>query len=133
MGTNYYLKKEAEPACKCCNRPYEGQELHIGKSSMGWCFSLHVIPELGLNDWPEWLEFIQKSLQEGWTLEDEYGGGVSVEQLTQTVTDRKFPYDHGKTYGYTIGPNNLLRHPVDDHNCLGHGSGTWDLIAGEFC
>lgn len=31
-----------------------------------------------------------------------------------------------------IGPNNLLRSRVDGVNCIGHGEGTWDLIAGEF-
>lgn len=124
MGTNYYLKKEAEPACKCCDRPYEGQELHIDKSSMGWCFSLHVIPELGLNDWPEWLEFIQKSLQEGWTLEDEYGQEFHLPAFVVVVTERESTHVGRK--------GALMRHSVDGEHCLGNGSGTWDLIAGEF-
>lgn len=50
MGTNYYA--EYQPPCPTCGR--QDPPLHIGKSSAGWCFSLHVIPELGLNDWPEW-------------------------------------------------------------------------------
>src|SRR5450631_1105933 len=37
MGTNYYLQL---PGCDHCNRA--GDRLHIGKSSGGWCFALHV-------------------------------------------------------------------------------------------
>ena len=38
MGTNYYWQ-ESEP-CAACGRGYE--QVHVGKSSAGWCFSLHV-------------------------------------------------------------------------------------------
>ena len=44
MGTNYYLHKK--PPCEACG--HEPAPLHIGKSSGGWCFSLHVIPEIAL-------------------------------------------------------------------------------------
>jgi len=50
MGTNYYLYP-ASP-CKACGRSYEAK--HIGKSSAGWCFLLHVIPEEGINDLEDW-------------------------------------------------------------------------------
>ena len=42
MGTNYYFEDSSE-VCECCGRGAES--LHIGKSSGGWCFSLHVMPE----------------------------------------------------------------------------------------
>ena len=48
MGTNYYLTED----CECCGRAFP--DLHIGKSSGGWCFSLHVIPSEGLNSLDEW-------------------------------------------------------------------------------
>ena len=51
MGTNYYLYEGSE-ACPTCKRPFE--PLHIGKSSAGWCFSLHVIPEEGINTLDDW-------------------------------------------------------------------------------
>jgi len=38
LGTNYYWQ-ESEP-CAACGRGYE--QVHVGKSSAGWCFSLHV-------------------------------------------------------------------------------------------
>lgn len=37
MGTNYYIRYNI---CDCCDR-YD--ELHIGKSSVGWQFSFHAI------------------------------------------------------------------------------------------
>ena len=39
MGTNY---DAIEPRCPHCNR--EGRRWHIGKSSGGWAFGVHVIP-----------------------------------------------------------------------------------------
>jgi len=48
MGTNYYLVKNERPPCPCCERTYVQERLHIGKSSGGWCFALHVIPEMGM-------------------------------------------------------------------------------------
>ncbi len=50
MGTNYYLHEK--PDCECCGRPFEA--LHIGKSSSGWCFSLHVMPEDMINTLDDW-------------------------------------------------------------------------------
>lgn len=38
MGTNYYL--HSQDPCEHCGRSYP--ELHIGKSSAGWVFALHV-------------------------------------------------------------------------------------------
>jgi len=55
MGMNYYV--EEKPACECCGCKYE--QIHIGKSSAGWCFSLHVIPEMGLNNLEDWVNFLK--------------------------------------------------------------------------
>lgn len=40
MGTNYYYYQDV---CPHCGKP--DKKLHIGKSSGGWYFSLHIIPE----------------------------------------------------------------------------------------
>ena len=50
MGTNYYLYQK--PDCECCGRPFE--PLHIGKSSAGWCFALHIMPEDGISTLLDW-------------------------------------------------------------------------------
>ena len=42
MGTNYYLHRPRTNECEHCGRADEAPPLHIGKSSSGWCFSLHV-------------------------------------------------------------------------------------------
>lgn len=69
MGTNYYLKPKP---CECCGRTDEG--LHIGKSSAGWCFSLHVIPEEGINGLDDWKSRFDEP---GVQIVNEYGEVVS--------------------------------------------------------
>lgn len=134
MGANYYLKKEAEPTCKCCNRPYEDEILHIGKCSGGWCFSLHVIPELGLNSLDDWTT---KIVEDGWSIENEYGNEVSPSEMLFRITERARvkPLDWSEVdlaRNYAVeGPNNLVRHKLG-YGCVGHGEGTWDYIEGEF-
>ena len=130
MGTNYYWYKKSP--CICCGRPYE--PLHIGKSSGGWCFSLHVIPEEGINDLPDWEEL--------WTvldskIKDEYGREILPSEMLENIIDRgrdKPPsddFDYERNYAVP-GPNNLARHKLDGKHCVKHGNGTWDCITGEF-
>ena len=131
---NYYAHTQT---CPECGRARE--VLHIGKSSMGWCFSLCVHPEdeiHGLDDWKLlWNEPDTKIV-------DEDGGSVSPEKMLDTITKRhgvergKCPsfYDSWEDFykqnSAIPGPNNLLRH--DGRSCLRHGEGTWDVIIGEF-
>lgn len=139
MGTNYYARFNV---CKCCGRAEE--ELHIGKSSGGWVFSLHVIPEKGITTLDDWKERLQK---DGVTIWDEYGTQKSYEELMDVITNRgweghEYPYTiWGKTYNSfeelarsndgLPGPNNLLRHNIG-RLCVRHGEGTWDYLIGEF-
>lgn len=146
MGTNFYFKK-----------PF-ARPLHIGKSSAGWCFSLHVIPEKGVNSISDWI----------WVLTgfgkivDEYGTTLTRQEMMDRIADRSWPKEwdgdwwgpkklgtrangtpfilpgcsseadfHAKN-GSQRGPRGLLRHRVDGVHCVGQGSGTWDYIAGEF-
>jgi len=139
MGTNYYLHRNI---CAHCGRGDE--PLHIGKSSSGWCFSLHVIPEGGINDL---LDLERRFAEPGAVIKDEYGEIVSADEMLKRIKDRKrepgpwatipLGYDswdefHRRNYS-EVGPNGLLRHRINSHSrCLGHGPGTWDLIAGTF-
>jgi hypothetical protein len=126
MGCNYYIK-----STNC----------HIGKSSAGWCFSLHVDPENGINNLEDVLNLIGRK-----KIVDEYGQGVKKSELLDTIKNRSwvercdesFPNKNYKDYEDFLrqnsaveGPNNLLRHKIVDH-CIGHGEGTWDYIIGEF-
>jgi hypothetical protein len=113
MGTNYYL---TNTYCKCCKRSREEctsehwlkretllstpeVKLHIGKSSGGWCFSLHVIPSLGLNTLDDWELLIDEALDRAkweealdrvvkWHIIDEYGDLIGKTELHNIITKR---------------------------------------------
>lgn len=136
MGTNFYVTEE-EP-CDKCGRG--GELRHIGKSSMGWCFSLRVYPEDDINTLDDWKKFWA-----GKHIEDEYGEELSEEGMLVWITKRERPdFDWDKApamhtgweqfhaqNGSERGPNGMVRHRIDGH-CIGHGEGTWDYIEGEF-
>ncbi len=63
MGCNYYVQFKT---CEHCNNTPD--DLHIGKSSMGWTFSFHAIPGLGLTSWKAWKKYLVKK-----SIVDEYG------------------------------------------------------------
>lgn len=141
MGTNYYLHDNT--MCSACGRGHEPR--HIGKSSIGWCFSLHVIPEDNINSLDDWMVLLGR---QGSRIVDEYGTEIDSAGMIEIITNRKgikgwdeidWPYGgyaHEKDFhernNSEKGPNGLLRHKIGSH-CIGHGDGTWDLIAGEFC
>lgn len=133
MGTNYYLEATPPPPCPCCGRGYETQRLHIGKSSGGWCFSLHVIPEEGINSLADWQK--RWSLP-GFVIRDEYGDTHTSEQMLSVITVRAWGRAQQSASWYAQnhavpGPNGLARHQIGRY-CVGHGEGTWDLIPGDF-
>ncbi len=140
MGTNYYHHKGP--------LEFSGERIngrHIGKSSWGWCFSLRVYPEDGINDLDDWRELLKTG--EIW---NEYGDKVPADDMLKIIAERKHPIgwdEHpwgGNLLGYEDeadfhrkndserGPNNLLRHKLMPRHCIKHGEGTWDCIVGEF-
>lgn len=140
MGTNYYLQ---HGVCECCKRPESTR--HIGKSSGGWCFSLHVYPEEGINTLDDWKKLWET---EKTKIVNEYDEVVSVEDMLDTIINRQGrpmedkhltmmgSYEnwedfHRKNYSFS-GPNNLLRHQILEGHCIGNGEGTWDYIIGDF-
>lgn len=137
MGTNYYLHEK--PPCECCGRPFERK--HIGKSSAGWTFSLHVIPEEGIHDLADWMRLWDEP---GAEIVNEYGHLVSRYDMLQRIALRAVPKrtdEHARgpdrSFDYMSnsaepGPNGLIRSRIDGRHCIGHGSGTWDLMAGEY-
>ena len=142
MGTNFYFHyAEHEP-------------LHIGKSSVGWVFALHVYPDDGINDLGDWLRFLDT--QDGRIL-DEYDSAVPVPDMVVIITKRgrddgekqwqKSPYgysswDNFHYLNHSIpGPRGLLRSKVESrgshrqsftNGCVKNGEGTWDCMVGEF-
>lgn len=127
MGTNYYLRVDP---CNHCNR--SDKELHIGKSSGGWCFSLHVDPVEGIQDLADWI-----SIWPTGRIFDEYGTEFDPSEMLDIIISRgrdnppdwtgfDFERNHAEK-----GPKGLARHKLGEY-CVGHGAGTWDLIPGEF-
>lgn len=130
MGTNYYHRIDGGI--------FGIDERHIGKSSGGWCFSLHVYPEENINTLNDW----KKLLIQG-EIYDEYGDKISYDELINIITKRSWDNEwitnvYYRSYAEFLrknnavkGPNNLVRHAIGDH-CIGHGKGTWDYIIGKF-
>jgi hypothetical protein len=129
MGTNYYLHTKV---CPHCQKPAE--ILHIGKSSAGWCFALHVDPEKGIHDFSDWKE---RFSAEDSKIFDEYGAEVPVDIMLSNITNRTWDEkDHSedwyKNNSAVHGPRGLSRSAIDGSHCIGHGFGTYDYIIGEF-
>ena len=144
MGTNYYFRKPLTNYCEHCGRSDPPEELHIGKSSGGWCFSLHVCPEQGIHTLDDW-----GAIWPNGTILDEYGDELTrLEMLAVITTGRSSTKDWDSRWalnsGYSSeeafhrsnhserGPNGLLRHRIDGSHCIGHGPGTYDYIVGDF-
>ena len=140
MGTNFYLHSKLD--CECCGRPFE--PLHIGKSSSGWCFALHVIPHEGINSLDDWRALW---IAPGAYVRNEYGERVPLEDMEKIITQRSRDKDwrdprwwqgfyaseqdfHDKNCSER-GPNGLLCHRIGRY-CIAHGDGTWDCMVGEF-
>lgn len=139
MGTNYYFYKK---------RARE-HSYHIGKSSAGWCFSLHVYPEHGINTLADWkLKFALPN----YVIKDEYGKKISAQEMISIITvrsgtfDKSGPFpsdniffnncsgwgDYLRRNNAVLGPNKLMRHKIAEGICVGHGEGTWDYLIGDF-
>jgi hypothetical protein len=123
MGTNHYIKLPCT------------ETLHIGKSSAGWCFALHVYPERGITNLEDWLDLLYGSFS---GIEDEYGRWVTPAEMLEQITFRDWAgtYTHSPEFHMQncseSGPNGLLRCKVDGVHCIGHGEGTYDYIVGDF-
>lgn len=131
MGTNYYVHYEENP------------QFHIGKSSGGWCFSLRVYPDKGIETLEDW-----KPIFENNKIETEYGQPITKEDMLTVITKRAGGFDPSNEeripYAYDFweafwdahnakpGPDGLLRAKVDGVHCIGHGEGTWDYMIGSF-
>ncbi len=128
MGANYYLLK---PPCLTCGKADD--PIHIGKSSGGWCFALHIYPPQ-ITDLDHWeVLFNAPNI-----IIDSYGQTITKEEMLKKIKNRSWDKIITKSeewfmenYAVT-GPNNLVRSKIDGNHCIGHGD-TWDLFVGEFC
>lgn len=144
MGTNYFSVKrgleDLDPDAFWERRqdgdPEADDILHIGKSSVGWCFSLHIIPELGIHDLDDWIRvFIEPDR----VIINEYRERLDLTEIMRIITARGrnrlepdgwTPDDYKRSFAEP-GPNGLTRHALG-HGCVKQGEGTWDCITGYF-
>lgn len=112
MSTNYYW---ISPVDYMHGDFDDCRSVHIGASSHGWCFALHVIPERGIHDLPDWQALFDIP---GSFIVDEYGSVISADDLVNKVV-----LNRGGT---------VQRHTIDGRYCIAHGKGTYDLFVGEF-
>lgn len=132
MGTNYYFYRDKP--CGECGR--EVESVHIGKSSGGWCFTLHVIPEDSINTWNDWLDMFANYKDS--YIKDEYGQRISLPEFIRVVSEREWKSkrqwtEKEFTDNHAVaGPNGLVRYQISDGICVGHGEGTYDYCIGEF-
>lgn len=77
MGTNYYYKEDINP-CKCCGRPEERKEIHIGKSSCGWNFLFGNYHD----SYDKWVEFVKR--HDG-NLYDEYDRNIPADYFINNI------------------------------------------------
>lgn len=134
MGTNYYYVPKAP--CGTCQREFERR--HIGKSSAGWVFALHVYPDESIHDLDQWLGLFNEPNS---AIYDEYNQRLTPVQMLNVIMNR---YRLGDKEHRTIefmrenyaieGPNGLLRaNPaVRGDDVIGPGLGNWDRRVGEF-
>lgn len=118
MGTNFYL---------------EENNAHIGKSSGGWCFALHIHPDDGINNLEDW-----KKAWAGKQIVNEYDEYVTEDKMLDIITNRQWNGIAVRSDAFlrhnhaVMGPNNLCRNEIDGTHCVGYGEGTWDYLIGEF-
>ena len=139
MGTNYYLYQNV---CDHCHRSDEPK--HIGKSSLGWCFALHVYPKEGILDVADWL---RRFSEPNSTIKDQHGDIITSEVMMNVIAERSWPESCERDWEWFArnkalpGPHGLARSIVDcdgstriydTTGCIKHGNGTWDCFVGEF-
>jgi hypothetical protein len=135
MGTNYFLHSEQCPHCGIEQK----DKMHLGKSSAGWCFGLHVYPDLDLIDWHDMWSYISFCVEEqGHEIKDECGETILPEIFFAIVWDRHAKQPHDAEWlrinHAQPGPFDLARHLVDGQHCIGNAGpyAPIDYIVGEF-
>lgn len=117
MSTNYYIRENSALGEKF------DQLIHIGLSSYGWNFQLHVMPEKNINnleDWKKLFDIVEKN--DNLSIVDEYGRKISNTKMIDVITKRQ---------DYTVSGSILKRSEISEY-CIGHGEGTYDYIIGDF-
>lgn len=109
MGTNYYLVNNE---CECCDR-YD-RVIHLGKSSGGWSFtfrgyrgswSYDYEAPLDVDNFTEWKALIEKRMEQGCRIRDEYGKVTELAELLALIASKRKGWNHAKRHP---GPNDWV-------------------------
>ena len=105
MGTNYYWRTTPAKICEACGHTEPAKELHIGKSSAGWTFSFHAIPDKDLTSWRQWSEFlVEGALWKRGAIFNEYDEEISVITFRNLVESKMNEnHSHAKEYPHIDG------------------------------
>ncbi|MDD3813232.1 MAG: hypothetical protein PHZ02_01190 [Desulfocapsaceae bacterium] len=87
MSTNYYLRTKI---CDCCHR-YD--EIHIGKSSVGWKFLFHVTKTLRSAD--DWFKEIETS---GGLIFSDCATPITLEEFKIFINEKKSTKSQKEVY-----------------------------------
>lgn len=124
MSTNYYATIDAAEPCAHCGHVPEPRRIHIGKSSAGWTFALHVEPDdpEHPSTWSEWLAFLARA---DVSIEDEYGLPCQLATFVDVVecrsSSRPSPAPEWmERNGAVPGPRGLVRRHLSVYT-IGHG------------
>lgn len=129
MGCSYYAELP------------DGARLHIGKSSGGWSFLLHVIPDRDLNSLADWRAFLERPDVEIFDCEDTFmdsAGLIDVitERADFVVGDlRRQRSSEWQFQNHAFFDERFkLARPVvgGSGGCIRNGDGPYDLIVGDF-
>lgn len=130
IGTNFYVSDEPT-----CDNPAHTRSLHIGKSSAGWKFGFHGIPDHDppLTSWAAWQEFLADRV-----IEDEYGQEYTLEEFRPRVENRHIPKGLSRPICRVTPTEEEVqlgfggRRPVRNSEIEYHDPEGYDFYEGEF-
>ena len=103
MGTNYYATIQAGDRCTHCGRGSAEEELHVGKSSVGWRFTFQGYDATDsrgpLKTVAEWEVFLRSP---NVALRDEYHQEIDVDDLLTLVRRKADGLAHDVYHGPDI-------------------------------
>lgn len=128
MAVNYYAVKGDWPSAgefESLKMGYSGRPamIHVGKSSGGWNFLLHVYPEQDIKTLSDWKALAERLIADGWRFESEDRKEISADALWRVV-ERADYRDSDLMH--------MRRSKPSPNYCIGHGEGYYDYIIGDF-
>jgi len=80
MGTNYYARKKKPRIVKIYD------ELHLGKSSVGWRFAFKETDEI--KSYPQFLKWLEDNKID-YDIFNEYGEKISIKKLIKFIEEKQ--------------------------------------------